>query len=68
VPPRPPRRARSPGARRGWAWLSPWDWALGADPLVNAAEPTRYLALAAWTAVLLAVGAPAFARRDIRSA
>lgn len=52
----------------GWAWLSPWDWALGTDPLVSPAEPIRYVALAAGTAALLAVGGIAFARRDIRSA
>ena len=51
-----------------WRHVSPWDWALGSDPLVNGAEAWRYLLLAA-TGVLLAVaGLVAFARRDIRSA
>lgn len=51
-----------------WRHVSPWDWALGSDPLVNGAEAWRYLLLAA-TGVLLAVaGVVAFARRDIRSA
>jgi hypothetical protein len=35
---------------------------------VSPAEPIRYVALAAGTAALLAVGGIAFARRDIRSA
>jgi len=55
-------------ALEGWAWLSPWDWALGTDPLVNPAEPIRYVALLAGAAALLAVGGIAFARRDVRSA
>lgn len=51
-----------------WRHVSPWDWALGGDPHVNAAAAWRYLLLAA-TGVLLAVaGVVAFARRDIRSA
>jgi ABC-2 type transport system permease protein len=51
-----------------WRHLSPWDWALGSDPLVNGAEAWRFGLLAA-TGVLLAVaGVVAFARRDIRSA
>jgi ABC-2 type transport system permease protein len=52
----------------GWAWLSPWDWALGTDPLVSPTEPIRFVALLAGTAALLAVGGIAFARRDVRSA
>ncbi len=52
----------------GWAWLSPWDWALGTDPLVSPTEPVRFVALATGTAALLAVGGIAFARRDVRSA
>jgi len=52
----------------GWAWLSPWDWALGTDPLVSPTEPLRLVALATGTAALLAVGGIAFARRDVRSA
>ena len=51
-----------------WRHVSPWDWALGSDPLVNGAEAWRFGLLAA-TGVLLAVaGVVAFARRDIRSA
>jgi len=51
-----------------WAWLSPWDWALGGGPLSNPTEAVRYVALAASTAVVLLVGVIAFARRDVRSA
>jgi ABC-2 type transport system permease protein len=51
-----------------WAWLSPWDWALGGDPLSNPSEAWRYVALAATTAALLVLGVVAFARRDVRAA
>jgi ABC-2 type transport system permease protein len=51
-----------------WAWLSPWDWALGGDPLSNPTEAVRYVGLAASTAALLVVGLVAFSRRDVRSA
>jgi ABC-2 type transport system permease protein len=51
-----------------WAWLSPWDWALGGDPLSNPTEALRYVALSASTAALLLLGEVAFARRDVRSA
>jgi len=51
-----------------WAWLSPWDWALGGDPLANPSEAWRYVALAATTAALLVLGVVAFARRDVRAA
>jgi ABC-2 type transport system permease protein len=55
-------------ALEAWAWLSPWDWALGGDPLFHPTEPVRYLALVGATAALLLVGVVAFARRDVRSA
>jgi len=51
-----------------WAWVSPWDWALGGDPLFHPTEPVRYVALAGATTALLLVGFVAFARRDVRSA
>jgi ABC-2 type transport system permease protein len=51
-----------------WAHLSPWDWALGGDPLVNPAEAWRYAALAVPSLALVIVGIAAFERRDIRSA
>lgn len=53
---------------RPWAGLSPWDWALGGDPLVNGAEPWRYVALAVPTVALALVGLVGFLRRDVRSA
>jgi ABC-2 type transport system permease protein len=51
-----------------WAWISPWDWALGGDPLFHPTEPGRYVALVGATAALLLLGMVAFARRDVRSA
>jgi ABC-2 type transport system permease protein len=53
---------------KAWAWVSPWDWAMGGDPLAHPTEPVRYLSLVALTGVLLLAGGVAFARRDIRSA
>ena len=50
-----------------WARISPWDWALGGDPLVNAAEPWRYVALAVPSVVLTLIGIIAFDRRDVRA-
>jgi len=51
-----------------WRHLSPWDWALGGDPLVNGAEAWRYAALAVPAVLLALAGAFAFGRRDARSA
>ena len=51
-----------------WRHASPWDWALGGDPLVNGAEAWRYLALGIPAVVLFAIGAIGFARRDVRAA
>jgi len=51
-----------------WRHVSPWDWALGGDPLVNGAEPWRYVALAGLAVALTILGVAAFGRRDIRSA
>ena len=56
------------GVLAPWAHLSPWDWALGGDPLVNPAEPWRYAALAVPTLAFVIVGIAAFERRDIKSA
>ncbi|MEO8626155.1 MAG: ABC transporter permease subunit [Candidatus Limnocylindrales bacterium] len=53
---------------RPWAGISPWNWALGGDPLVNGAELWRYLALILPSAALAIVGILAFTRRDVRSA
>lgn len=51
-----------------WRHASPWDWALGGDPLANATEAWRYLALGVPALVLVAGGAWAFGRRDVRAA
>ena len=51
-----------------WSGISPWDWALGGDPLVHATEGWRYAALAIPSVVLAALGVIAFTRRDVRSA
>ncbi|MGH2475517.1 MAG: ABC transporter permease subunit [Candidatus Limnocylindrales bacterium] len=47
---------------------SPWSWALGGDPLVNATEPWRYLALLVPTIALAGIGVLVFGRRDVRAA
>ena len=51
-----------------WRHISPWDWALGGDPLVNPTEAWRYLALAVPAVVMAAAGTFAFARRDVQAA
>ena len=48
--------------------LSPWKWALGGDPLVNAAEPWRYVALIVPAVVLVVLAVVGFNRRDVRAA
>lgn len=51
-----------------WKHASPWDWALGGDPLVNATEAWRYFALGVPAVVMAALGALAFTRRDVSAA
>jgi beta-exotoxin I transport system permease protein len=51
-----------------WRQLSPWDWALGGDPLVNDTEPWRYAVLAVPALILAILGIAAFERRDVQSA
>lgn len=51
-----------------WRHASPWDWALGGDPLQNGIEAWRVVALAGPAAALFALGAWAFGRRDVRAA
>ena len=48
--------------------LSPWDWALGGNPLLHAAEPWRYVALIVPTTAFALVGVRAFGRRDVAAA
>ena len=50
-----------------WSHVSPWDWAFGGDPLVQATAAWRYLALAVPAVVLAAIGALGFGRRDVRA-
>jgi ABC-2 type transport system permease protein len=49
-----------------WRHASPWDWALGGDPLTNPTEAWRYAALGVPAIVLTAIGAWAFGRRDVQ--
>jgi len=51
-----------------WRHVSPWDWALGGDPLVNGAEPWRYLALAVPAIAMAGAGTILFGRRDVQAA
>lgn len=50
-----------------WRHVSPWDWALGGDPLKAATEAWRYLALGVPTLVLIGIGTWAFGRRDVQA-
>jgi ABC-2 type transport system permease protein len=51
-----------------WRHASPWDWALGGDPLGSPTEAWRYLALGLPSLVIVAVGVWAFGRRDVQAA
>jgi ABC-2 type transport system permease protein len=51
-----------------WRHASPWDWALGGDPLTGSTDFWRYLALGIPTVLLILVGAWLFGRRDITAA
>ena len=51
-----------------WRHASPWDWALGGDPLTTATEAWRYFVLAVPAVVLAVLGAILFTRRDVRAA
>jgi ABC-2 type transport system permease protein len=48
-----------------WRHLSPWDWALGGNPLERTTELWRYAALAVPSVILTAIGVVAVARRDV---
>jgi len=50
------------------AHLSPWDWALAGDPLVNPTEAWRYAVLAVPAVGLTLLGIFLFSRRDVRAA
>ncbi|MGH2457121.1 MAG: ABC transporter permease subunit [Candidatus Limnocylindria bacterium] len=51
-----------------WRHASPWDWALGGDPLGSPTEWWRYAALGAPAVALAAAGTWAFGRRDVSAA
>jgi beta-exotoxin I transport system permease protein len=51
-----------------WSGLSPWKWALGSDPLVNGAEPWRYIALLLPAVAFVVFAVAGFVRRDVRAA
>ncbi|HEY7024166.1 MAG TPA: hypothetical protein VH371_04315 [Candidatus Limnocylindrales bacterium] len=48
-----------------WAVISPWNWALGGNPLENPTEPWRLAALALTSLVLIVVGTAVVTRRDV---
>jgi len=54
-------------ALQPWRHVSPWDWALGGDPLTNATEAWRYLALGVPALALVGIGAWAFGQRDVQA-
>jgi ABC-2 type transport system permease protein len=51
-----------------WRHASPWDWALGGDPLTGTTDAWRYLALGVPAVLLIPAGAWLFGRRDITAA
>lgn len=51
-----------------WRVISPWEWALGGDPLRQPTEAWRYGVLAIPALVLVVLGAAAFNARDVRAA
>lgn len=51
-----------------FAHLSPWDWAFAGDPLTNATEAWRYVALGLPAGAMAAFGVWAFGRRDVSAA
>jgi beta-exotoxin I transport system permease protein len=48
--------------------LSPWDWALGGDPLTAGGDIVRYAALIIPSLLLIVIGVVAFDRRDVHAA
>lgn len=52
-------------ALKAWNVISPWQWALGGDPLLHATEPWRYAALLLPAAALVLLGTAAVRRRDV---
>ena len=52
----------------GWAWLSPFHYYLGNDPLNNGMDWGHAAVLAALAAALIVISIPLFQRRDLRQA
>jgi ABC-2 type transport system permease protein len=48
-----------------WRHASPWDWALGGDPLKTATEAWRYAALGVPALLLIGLGTWLFGNRDV---
>jgi len=51
-----------------WRSISPWDWALGGNPLESTSDPWRFAALAGASVALLILGTLVVTRRDVASA
>lgn len=51
-----------------WAVVSPWNWALGGNPLENPTDVLRVAAPIVASAILIAIGTVAVARRDVAAA
>lgn len=51
-----------------WRHASPWDWALGGDPLAEPTEWWRYAVLGLPAITMVGIGAWAFNRRDVTAA
>lgn len=52
----------------GWAWLSPFHYYLGHDPLNNGMDWSHAAVLAGLSALLIIISIPLFQRRDLRQA
>ena len=50
-----------------WRHASPWDWALGGDPLTGDGEVWRYAVLGVPSIVLIGLGTWLFGQRDVQS-
>lgn len=50
----------------GYAWVSPFNWYSHVNPLLEAPEPARVVALFVMAVVLVALAYPLYQRRDLR--
>ncbi|MFD4375142.1 hypothetical protein ACFXKE_16095 [Streptomyces sp. NPDC059202] len=56
--------------RDGWEdfqYVSPWNWALGGEPLTSTADGWRYAAPAGLALLLAGLALPLFDRRDVHA-